>query len=503
MPIFKKQKILFIHNPKTGGSSIEDYFYKKFNVQRTKDTLWMGWYFGHMGQHCTYIEIQKVFPDLDFIDYTILGAVRNPYHRMISELLYIRMINHNTPPQEVTKCIRKYLTNNFMYDNHKLEQYKYFIDADGTIPDQIIIMRQESLDVMMHGLGYDDFKIHSNTSGGIRNGPNVKNNVKKDYMSFYDIEGKKLVYDYYRIDFETFDYDPELFDSVDVPTPLSITDTSYQMVAVVDCDKQIYPTSDSEDEIVIRPPKSVPPITSPVKIVAKEKKKPEPITKKIIASSSIAPPGIDLNDPKMTNFAAAKKFVEVNRGKNRESLSGPGSHLANTQEAIAFINNVIDKYHVKTILDLGCGDFNWARFLKLDNVEYTGWDCDEQMIADNTLKYGTDNIRFQVRDIVTNDYPDVDLIICRDVLFHINLDFGQQIIAKVSKSCKYFISTTYKNVGVNTGPRGYNQISNWGFFTINLNLEPFNLKEKELESVHETKNSINNKQRYMVLYKFD
>lgn len=44
--------------------------------------------------------------------------------------------------------------------------------------------------------------------------------------------------------------------------------------------------------------------------------------------------------------------------QNNESLSGPGSHINNTNETINLINKTIKKYNIKTILDLGCGDWN-------------------------------------------------------------------------------------------------------------------------------------------------
>ena len=34
MPYFKKINLLFIHIPKTGGTSIENYFYKKYDIER-------------------------------------------------------------------------------------------------------------------------------------------------------------------------------------------------------------------------------------------------------------------------------------------------------------------------------------------------------------------------------------------------------------------------------------------------------------------------------------
>jgi len=57
-----------------------------------------------------------------------------------------------------------------------------------------------------------------------------------------------------------------------------------------------------------------------------------------------------------TNFNSAKKYITMKRKHNNESLSGPGSHIKNISETTKLINNVIKKYNITSILDLGCGD---------------------------------------------------------------------------------------------------------------------------------------------------
>ena len=199
-----------------------------------------------------------------------------------------------------------------------------------------------------------------------------------------------------------------------------------------------------------------------------------------------------------TNFELAKNFVKMKRRDNHESLSGPGSHLSNAKEAIELVNNTIKKYNIQSILDLGCGDFNWLKETNLKNIKYIGWDACPKMIEDNNKKYGNSDIKFFTKDIVLEDYPDVDLIMCRDVLFHMKKSISKKIINNVKNKCKYFISTSFKNVNENSG---INERLDWGFYPINLDIEPFNLKSCEIDRELEVRNHHKKQKRFICLYR--
>ena len=201
-----------------------------------------------------------------------------------------------------------------------------------------------------------------------------------------------------------------------------------------------------------------------------------------------------------SNFESAKKFVEMKRQHNQESLSGPGSWKSFARDSVDFIDHVIKKHNIKSILDLGCGDWNWFSEVDLSGCHYTGWDADELMIANNQSKYGAENINFFVKDIFNNEYPQVDLIICRDVLFHVEFELSIKLINDAKQKTNFFLSTCFRGEKSNSGIKKYCNIENWGFFRINLNIAPFNLLNKEIEYKYESKSGGNFK--YLSLYKF-
>lgn len=75
----------------------------------------------------------------------------------------------------------------------------------------------------------------------------------------------------------------------------------------------------------------------------------------------------------ITNFYAAKQFIKNSRESNaHESISGPGSSVLNTVEIRDLLQDVIINYNIKSILDLGCGDWNWFQLINLSGVQYEG-----------------------------------------------------------------------------------------------------------------------------------
>ena len=203
-----------------------------------------------------------------------------------------------------------------------------------------------------------------------------------------------------------------------------------------------------------------------------------------------------------TNFKAAKEFVNMKIKHNNESLSGPGSFINNTKETVLLINETIKKYNIKSILDLGCGDWNWFKTIDIQGISYVGWDAHNDMIKSNNDKYGNKNIKFEVKDIILEEYDKVDLIICRDVLFHLDTSFSKICIEKIKKSCKFLISTSFNDIKENINISSYCKINNWGFYKINLNIMPFNLHKALKKSVIEKNNSSNGYNRFINLYTF-
>ncbi len=149
MPYFSEANVLLIHIPKTGGTSIEDYFYSKFNIKKTIGTLWSNPTIqlnSHTLQHCTYLELyeKKDYFDIDFDKVKIIASIRNPYYRIVSDLFFFGMIKKDTEQSIVFEKIKEFVVNPTKYDCHPRPQYEYLFDSNNKINEKIHIIKNEN-----------------------------------------------------------------------------------------------------------------------------------------------------------------------------------------------------------------------------------------------------------------------------------------------------------------------------------------------------------------------
>ena len=206
MPYFKNNdtNILFIHIPKTGGTSVEQYFSKKFNIPLNNKSLYL-----HLSpefkeeikinssmQHMPYnviFEYIKEF-EITFDNIKIITIVRNPYERIISDLFNFKIMTIDKSKEEVFDLIKPYLLSEY-YDNHNIPQFKFIVNKEDKIIPEIHILHTETLTNDMRNLGYDDFNNYDNL-----------NKHKVNCYDYLNDDSIKLINDFYHFDFEFFNY---------------------------------------------------------------------------------------------------------------------------------------------------------------------------------------------------------------------------------------------------------------------------------------------------------
>jgi len=159
------------------------------------------------------------------------------------------------------------------------------------------------------------------------------------------------------------------------------------------------------------------------------------------------------------------KFTAIykrNLWNNEESLSGGGSTIRRTVKIRQILPDIFRSYNIKSICDAGCGDFNWMRHLKCTPITYIGVDIVGDLISRNNTQYGNTNTRFLELDITRDIVPTVDLILCRNCLFHLSFSDIRAALGNFKASRSTYLLSTHEprieeNVDIVSGEcRGIN-----------------------------------------------
>ena len=164
-------------------------------------------------------------------------------------------------------------------------------------------------------------------------------------------------------------------------------------------------------------------------------------------------------------------FTEIfdkNLWASPESVSGGGSEMQNTEAVRRELPYLIQKFGIKSILDIPCGDWNWMKSVDLCGASYIGADIVEPLIQKNKWQYK--DVDFRVLDITKDALPKVDLIFTIDCLGHLSNDNVLRALRNCQESgSKYLLATSFTKWSSNP------DILDGGWKCINLMIEPFQL----------------------------
>jgi SAM-dependent methyltransferase len=147
--------------------------------------------------------------------------------------------------------------------------------------------------------------------------------------------------------------------------------------------------------------------------------------------------------------------------------SGPGSLPSNTVEYRAFVEQFIYNNGIQSVTDLGCGDWQFSRFLNWTGVEYIGLDVVPSLIKANRETFACQNIRFEL-SAGPESLPGGDLLLCKEMLQHLPTQAVRRYIASIKQRYRYALITNSIAPGsINT------EISVGGYRPLRLDLQPF------------------------------
>lgn len=199
--IVESAKLIFIHVPKTGGTTFEHYLAEKYGVPLPYND---GPVNNHSPQHCSYEEIKQILraQGKNINNYRIIAFVRDPFHRLISDLFFYGVVDADTPRHEihgrVMRMFREPSSVNGVYedwDRHLAPQHEFILDRSGRVPPNTVVINTQDIDRVLPKLGFDGFRQHAriNTNRAVIN-----------YDDFLPEETKAFVRRHYKRDFELF-----------------------------------------------------------------------------------------------------------------------------------------------------------------------------------------------------------------------------------------------------------------------------------------------------------
>jgi SAM-dependent methyltransferase len=136
--------------------------------------------------------------------------------------------------------------------------------------------------------------------------------------------------------------------------------------------------------------------------------------------------------------SAAEIFSEIYRrnmwgGKAGTFYSGPGSDAEFARQFSDVANTLIAERGIKSVVDLGCGDFRVGGQIASAEISYTGVDVVDALIERNRQLFARAGIKFCCMDIIEGDLPGGDLCILRQVLQHLSNAQIARILGKLGR----------------------------------------------------------------------
>ena len=166
-------------------------------------------------------------------------------------------------------------------------------------------------------------------------------------------------------------------------------------------------------------------------------------------------------------------------GEKGEYYSGPGSDDHVGVEYAKAIRNYIVQHNIKSVVDIGCGDFRIAKQFVTDDIHYIGIDVVPDLIEANQKLFGNANIEFKCLDATREELPPADLCLVRQVLQHLSNAHITEILEKCKKY-EHLLVSEHILVGGNVIPN-LDMDADWNIrieknSCIMLDRPPFNAK---------------------------
>ncbi len=132
--------------------------------------------------------------------------------------------------------------------------------------------------------------------------------------------------------------------------------------------------------------------------------------------------------------------------------SGPGSEEGQAKAYAAAVREFVRQHCIKTVVDLGCGDYRVGQMLKVPGVHYIGVDLVPELIERNRTIFTGPETEFLCRDLLEDDLPNGELCLLRQVLQHLSNHEIARALERLGQYPYVLVTEHYPAPGYLVGP---------------------------------------------------
>jgi SAM-dependent methyltransferase len=134
-------------------------------------------------------------------------------------------------------------------------------------------------------------------------------------------------------------------------------------------------------------------------------------------------------------------FQHIYDTEHWEGGSGQGSRVDVTETYRRIVQEIVRARDVRTVVDVGCGDWEFANLIDWSGVSYLGVDVLPTLIETNRAEFGKDGIAFECMNLHESPPPPADALLCKDVLQHWPVEWIADFLTRVSERYRYMLIT--------------------------------------------------------------
>jgi hypothetical protein len=144
----------------------------------------------------------------------------------------------------------------------------------------------------------------------------------------------------------------------------------------------------------------------------------------------------------MTTEAVFTRAYLKNSWGSKESRSGPSASLERTAALRTALPDLFRELEIQSVLDCGCGDWNWMRHVDLSGIQYIGCDIVQPLIQTLQETFSAPTVNFQVLNLLQDPPDTADLWLARDLCSLFSTEDTWQFFQKFLESESKYLAIT-------------------------------------------------------------